>query len=179
VSAVAYDGEGLLMSDGGTADLAGLYAGHYRRLVQLAALLTGSSAVAEDLVQDAFVRVMARPGGRIPDLPLAYLRSTVLNLVRSRWRRAKVGAEKIALVTARPADVAAEPDGPFERLALVEALRGLPRRQREVVVLRYFLDLPVQEVAETLGIGTGTVKSYSARALEALRSSLEDPLASR
>jgi RNA polymerase sigma-70 factor (sigma-E family) len=167
------------MSNGGTADLVGLYAGHYRHLVQMAALLTGSTAVAEDLVQDAFVRVMARPVGRLPELPLAYLRSTVLNLARSRWRRAKVGAEKVALVTARQADTPTHADGPFERLALVEALRGLPRRQREVIVLRYFLDLPVHEVAETLGIGPGTVKSYSARALEALRSRLEDPLETR
>lgn len=154
---------------------AAVYVAHYRELVQMAALLTGSASAAEDLVQDAFVRVMARH--RVPDLPLAYLRTTVVNLARSRWRRARLGADKLATV-ATLATRSAEPnaaDGGFTRLAIVAALRELPARQREVVVLRFLLDLPVQDVAAMLGIGAGTVKSYTARAMEALRPRLEDP----
>lgn len=154
---------------------AAVYVAHYRELVQMAALLTGSAAAAEDLVQDAFVRVMARH--RVLDEPLAYLRTTVVNLARSRWRRARLGADKLAtlgVVAVRSAEPDAA-DGGFTRLAIVAALRELPARQREVVVLRFLLDLSVQEVAALLGIGTGTVKSYTARAMEALRPRLEDP----
>lgn len=185
------------MDDGGTAELSAcaptsapgserggpeavfevfgeMYAAHYRGLVQMAALLTGSSAAAEDLVQDAFVRVLSRSARRAPDVPLAYLRTTVVNLARSRWRRARVLANKITEAMAGSADAQPTEERGFERLVLVAALRELPQRQREVVVLRYFLDLPVHEVADTLGIGTGTVKSYSARAMDALRARLGD-----
>lgn len=135
-------------------------------------LLRRTPAESPSEVQDAFVRVMARH--HVPDLPLAYLRTTVVNLARSRWRRARLGADKLAIIAARGSEPVAA-DGGFTRLAIVAALRELPARQREVVVLRFLVDLPVQDVAALLGIGAGTVKSYTARAMEALRPRLEDP----
>ncbi|MGQ0521445.1 MAG: sigma-70 family RNA polymerase sigma factor [Actinomycetota bacterium] len=156
-------------------DLAQLHREHYRELVRLAALLVDDVGTAEEVVQDAFVTVLGRDGlvhdpGRLP----AYLRSAVLNGARSSLRRRSV---RRRLRPLRPAAV--EPSAEAgamagaTRRAVLAALRALPDRQRDVLVLRYYLDLPEHEIAATLGIGAGTVKTHARRGLAALAGTLE------
>jgi RNA polymerase sigma-70 factor (sigma-E family) len=146
-----------------------LFAAHYPGLVRFAVLLVGDSAAAEDLAQDAFVRLHRRWRWiRDTDHALPYLRTAVLNGARSRGRRSAVERRH------RPA--APPPSSSAEELALVSEehrevlalLDRLPRRQREVIVLRYWLDLSEAEIARTLGVAPGTVKSSASRALTAL-----------
>jgi RNA polymerase sigma-70 factor (sigma-E family) len=155
-------------------DLEQLFHDEWLRLVRLAVLLTDDRGTAEELVQEAFL-LMHKASGRIrdPKTAPAYLRTTVVNLARSRLRRVRIVRR-----TAPPLDVAVS--SPEDSLVLREdhrevlaALALLPRRQRECVVLRYYLDLSEAEIARTLGISTGSVKSHSHRALAALESTLE------
>ena len=149
-----------------------LYDEHYVRLVRLAYLLLGDQGRSEDVVQDSFVAVYQRLD-RLgeADLP-AYLRQTVVNRSRSALRHLQVvdrhaerrlehvpGAEHAALLSDR-------------RRAVVDALATLPRRQREVMALRYYLDLSERDIAETLGISAGAVKSHASRGATALRTLL-------
>jgi len=152
-----------------------LWQAHSDSMIRLAALLLGGTDAAEDVVQEAFIRVFdARERLDDPDRAVGYLRTTVVNLARSRWRR--------RLVARRYAPMPApEPAGPEER-ALVElrraevigALRRLPRREKEAVVLRYYADLSEAQAAETLGISIGSVKAYTSRGLAALGRMLEE-----
>jgi len=151
-------------------DLASLYAAHYRSLVRLAALLLDDPAACEDVVQEAYVRVHGR------DLDdqnkvLAYLRQTVVNLARSSLRRRLV-AQRLA---PRP-DRATVDDATYatvQRDELVRALRTIPRREREAVVLRYFADLSEAQTAEVMGCAVGSVKGYASRGLARLSTILE------
>lgn len=152
-----------------------LYAAHYRRLVRLSALLVRDPETAEEVVQDAFVAMHGRWRRlRDPQQGLAYLRQTVVNRSRSVLRRRAVearhppdpvrdraGADEQALATER-------------RDRVLDALRALPDRQREVLVLRYYLDLSETEIAQTLGISRGAVKSHASRGAASLRPLLED-----
>lgn len=115
-----------------------LYQTHYASLVRQAALLLGDAVLAEDVVQEVFVRVAARRRGRSEDYGIGYLRRSVVNLTRSSWRhQLVVRRERTRLIASTPLyDRSAA--GTFQRLAVVEALQTLPRRQREVVVLRYY-----------------------------------------
>jgi RNA polymerase sigma-70 factor (sigma-E family) len=140
-----------------------LYSTQYDRMVRLAYLLTGSQAVAEDMVQDTFLRVQAKVSGL--SAPEAYLRKSVVNACYSWHRRQK--RERMALV--EPPGVTA----PSEQVEMWEALSHLPAAKRTVLVLRYYLDLPEAEVAATLGWRVGTVKSATHRALRDLRRILE------
>ncbi|MFP5256720.1 MAG: RNA polymerase sigma factor [Acidimicrobiia bacterium] len=150
---------------------------HYRPLVRLAALLLDDVPTCEEVVQDAFVRVWRRgPGMRDPEKLPAYLRSAVLNGARSQLRRRGVRRRHLRSVGPPPATPAAEtavlagdPDG-----QVLAALRGLPDRQREVLALRYYLDLSESEIAATLGITAGSVKTHAHRGLHALAEALED-----
>lgn len=158
-------------------DLAALHRAHYRNLVKLASLLVDDVGRCEELVQEAFVRVAARSDALrdVASAP-AYLRSAVLNGARSvRRRRDPVPRLRVAGLTSagpeRPDDAAGRHD---EEAAVLDALRSLPHRQQEVLVLRYWLDLPESEIAATLGIGGGTVKTHARRGLEALATRLED-----
>ena len=159
-------------------DLAALHREHYRSLVKLASLLVHDVGRCEELAQEAFVALAARPGAlRDPAKAPAYLRSAVLNGARSLHRRGDpVGRLRIVQATTpgpeRPDDAAGRHD---EEAAVLAALRTLPHRQHEVLVLRYWLDLPESEIAATLGIGAGTVKTHAARGLAALADRLEDP----
>jgi RNA polymerase sigma-70 factor (sigma-E family) len=152
-----------------------LYAAHYRRLVRLAVLLVRDVETAEEVVQDAFVAMHGRWRTlRDPDKGLAYLRQAVVNRSRSVLRHRGVEARHTPpVVRDRPgADddtVAAE-----RRAQVLDALRELPGRQREVLVLRYYLDLSEAEIADALGISRGAVKSHASRGATALRSLLED-----
>ncbi|MBP0455509.1 SigE family RNA polymerase sigma factor [Kitasatospora sp. RG8] len=150
------------------------YQAHYRSLLRLAALLLDDLSTCEDVVQEAFIRVhAARRRVREPEKTLAYLRQTVVNLSRSTLRRRILG---LRLLPKPMPDMASAEEGAYdalERDQLKAALRGLQRRQREVLVLRYFVDMTEAQVAETLGISLGSVKAYGSRGLAALRVQME------
>ena len=150
--------------EGGGGWLASVYERDRLRLFRLARLMTGSDSVAEEVVQDAFIRVHA--SGRVPESPGAYLRTTVVNLCRNRLRRLAVErgvTPGSALFVTNP-----EIDETWS------ALSRLPIRQRTVVVLRFYEDLSEAEIAEILGWPRGTVKSCLHRALSRLRKELTD-----
>lgn len=150
------------------------YRDHYASLLKLAALLLDDTASCEDVVQEAFIRVhAARSRVRDPEKTLAYLRQTVVNLSRSTLRRRLVG---MRLAPKPMPDMASAEEGAYELLekdALLQALKGIQRRQREVLVLRYFSDLTEAQVAQVLGISVGSVKAYGSRGIEALRVRME------
>jgi RNA polymerase sigma-70 factor (sigma-E family) len=146
-----------------------LYREHALGLVRFALLLTGDRAAAEDVVQDAFLGLhrhwdQVRDPSRVP----AYLRAAVVNGIRSRHRRylvaRRLGPEPLRLAQSAEAAVLAGED----RRALLAAVDALPRRQREVLALKYFLDLSEQEIAGILRISRGAVASTASGALAAL-----------
>jgi RNA polymerase sigma-70 factor (sigma-E family) len=136
-------------------------------LLRFASLLTQDAGLAEDLVQDALVKVAGRWKTLIrKGAPDAYLRRVILNEYLS-WKRRRSSTE----VPAEIADVA-QPDqsgSSAERDALWRVLSELPARQRAVLVLRYYEDLPDTVIADLLGIAPGTVRSLASRAYVTLR----------
>jgi RNA polymerase sigma-70 factor (sigma-E family) len=155
---------------GSTVDLPTLYDAHWRYLVRLAVLLVDDVASAEDVVQDAFVALHRRSGAlRDPDAALAYLRASVLNLSRSVLRRRQV-ARRHLKVAEPEATAAADHDVLVrdEHRAALAAVRALPRHQREVLILRYWSGLSEREIAQTLGISPGSVKSAASRGMATL-----------
>jgi RNA polymerase sigma-70 factor (sigma-E family) len=151
-----------------------LYAAHYRSLVRLAALLLRDQATAEEVVQDSFV-AMHSVWRRLRDTDqaLGYLRRSVINGSRSVLRhRAVVG--RVA-VPPPPDAPSAEHDAMtlLERSAMVAAVDGLPLRQREALVLRFYADMSPAQIASAMGISASAVKAHTARALSSLRSILE------
>ncbi|MFD8370573.1 SigE family RNA polymerase sigma factor [Streptomyces sp. NPDC059688] len=152
------------------------YRAHYRSLLGLAALLLDDTASCEDVVQEAFIRVhSARKRVRDPEKTLAYLRQTVVNLSRSTLRRRILG---LKLLSKPMPDMASAEEGAYDQLErrdLIKAMKGLQRRQREVLVLRYFADMTEAQVAESLGISLGSVKAYGSRGIAALRVAMETP----
>ena len=153
-------------------DLAVLYRQHHADLVRLALLLVGDRGSAEDVVQDVFTRLCA--GGRVlhQDSTLAYVRTAVVNGCRSVLRRRAL-ARRVAIsraVPVRDTQDSAEQTALLaeDRRQVLAALAALPGRRREVLVLRFYLNLPVAEVAAMLGISQGSVKSATARGLDAL-----------
>ncbi|MFD9432611.1 SigE family RNA polymerase sigma factor [Streptomyces sp. NPDC060002] len=151
------------------------YRAHYRSLLGLAALLLDDTASCEDVVQEAFIRVhSARKRVRDPEKTLAYLRQTVVNLSRSALRRRILG---LKLLSKPMPDMASAEEGAYdllERDSLIKAMKGLQRRQREVLVLRYFADMTEAQVAATLGVSLGSVKAYGSRGIAALRIAMEE-----
>jgi RNA polymerase sigma-70 factor (ECF subfamily) len=142
--------------------LAALYHSAFRRLVIQLYAFTTDLTEAQDVVQEAFARALARPRGLADvDNPEAWLRTVAINVVRRRWRRRQL--LNVIMLHDRPvqAVVAAAP-GP-ERADVRDALATLPRVYREVIVLHYFADLPVEEVAGLLQVPVGTVKSRLSR----------------
>ncbi len=133
-------------------------------MVQLAVLLTGSPTIAEDVVQDAFSTVIERWDKL--DNPGGYLRTVVVNNCHQEHRRAKVRARS------EPPSWVLPLDTPHEIVELRDAVARLSRRQRTIVVLRYFLDLPDDEIANMLGCKTSTVRSNAHRAIAHLRREL-------
>jgi RNA polymerase sigma-70 factor (sigma-E family) len=166
---------GVAREDPGDAVVAvtDLFREHHLELVRLALVMVGDLATAEDVVQDAFERLhRGWHGLRQPSRGLAYVRSSVLNGCRSAHRRAAV-ARKHAPQLAQPSS--SEPDAASaadDRGELAVALRRLPRRQREVLVLRYYLDLDVAEIADTLRIAPSSVRAANTRGLAALARAL-------
>lgn len=142
-------------------------------LVRYAFLLTGNESDAADLVQDALVRTFGRPRMALT-LPKAeaYVRRAILNAVIDRARRERTWRGIRHLVDA-PASLDAPTDATDARLDLAARIRALSPRQSACVVLRYYEDLTVEQIASTLGIGSGSVKRYLSDALRALSSALE------
>ena len=151
-----------------------IYHGEYKSLVRLAVLLVHDVPTAEEVVQDAFEAMhTAWRRLREKEKALSYLRQAVVNRSRSVLRHRTV----VDRNAPKPA-----PDEPsaehgalalIERSAVIAALRTLPDRQREAVVLRYYADLSEADIAATMGISRGAVKSHTARAMAALKSILE------
>jgi len=151
-----------------------LYATHYRSLVRLAALLVRDLATAEEVVQDSFV---AMHGGwrrlRDSEKALSYLRQSVVNRSRSVLRH-RVVVDRNA--PKPPPDMPSAEHGAIallERSAVIAALRTLPVRQREALVLRFYADMSEAQIAETMQISKGAVKSHTARGMATLRTMLE------
>ncbi|MES9535956.1 sigma-70 family RNA polymerase sigma factor [Actinomadura sp. NPDC000600] len=152
-----------------TRDLVALYEEHQLRLVRMAVLLVGDEATAEDVVQDVFLRLQDR-SPRLDDEGklLAYVRAAVLNGCRMVLRRRRMmwrhtEPYEPPVWSAESAAMLGE-----DRREVMRALQRLPRRQREAVVLRYYLDLGDDEVSAAMGIRPATVRSTMARALAAL-----------
>ncbi len=151
-----------------------IYSEHYRSLVRLAAFLVRDTATAEEVVQDSFVAMHgAWRRLRDTDKALSYLRQSVVNRSRSVLRHRMVVDKN---TPKPPPDMPSAEHGAIvqlERSAVVSALRALPERQREALVLRYYGDLSEAQIASVMGISRGAVKSHTARAMAALRAVLE------
>lgn len=153
--------------------LAELYAAHALEATRLAYLLTGDRAVAEDLVQDAFVRLAGRfLDFRDPDGFVHYLRRTVVNLSNSWHRRRRVERAYLEREGAAPKLVPHMPD-PAERDALWRRLQKLSPKQRAAIVLRFYEDLSEEQTSEAMDVPRGTVKSLVSRGLEVMRAQME------
>ncbi len=148
-------------TDSGAARFEALYAVEHGRLVRLAVLLLGSTMVAEDMVQEAFAKLHQR-FERV-DNPAAWLRVTVVNGCRNEGRRLAISRRHAYRL---PGATTSEIEPQSE---LIGSLRRLPIRQRTVIVLRFYEDLPEAEIARVMGVQVGTVKSTLHRALSALR----------
>jgi RNA polymerase sigma-70 factor (sigma-E family) len=154
---------------GGPAGLAELYAAHAQGALRLAYMLTGHRETAEDLVQDAFVKLAGRfVHLRKPEAFDAYLRTMIVNRFLSNLRRRKLERAQLERERAEagrppvPADIG-------ERDEMWQALRQLPERQRAALVLRYYEDLSEQDAAAVLGCSKPALKSLVARGMETLR----------
>lgn len=148
-----------------------LYRRESRTLVGMLTAYVGDRALAEDLAQEAFARVQASWDRlREPDRIVSYLRSTAFNLARSSFRR-----RRSPFASGRVEVVAGPEDGLVlreDQRAVVDAVQHLPTRQRECVLLRYYAELGIDEIARTLDISPNSVKTHLQRALDALESSL-------
>ena len=150
-----------------------LYCAHAAEALRLGYLLTGDRSLAEDLVQDAFVKVL----GRFHDLRNRdafwwYLRRTIVNLSTSHFRRRRV--ERVWLARQRPDGAAPTPHDLAERDRLRTALMTLRPEQRAAIVLRFYEDLSEADTAEALSMTLGTVKPTVSRGLERLRQELPE-----
>jgi RNA polymerase sigma factor (sigma-70 family) len=162
--------------------IAALFRDHHAELVRLALLMVRDLPTAEDVVQDVYMSLHRRSRAQAVDAPLPYVRAAVLNGCRSVLRRrgiarrvgltyrAWIGDGTTALASAESEVILSE-----DRRQVLGALTRLPRRRREVLVLRYYLGLSEAEIAAVLGISAGTVKSTAARALAALARDLGEP----
>lgn len=163
---------GVRTQAGRAAAVSQLFLTHHRRLVGLASVFVDDRETAEEVVQDAFLTLYRRWRLlRDPSAAVAYLNQCVVNGGRQRLRRGR----SLSAVAQRM-EAPAEPFPSAEQSAIVHqdsdrmwrAICSLPRRQREVVVLRYYLDQSEAEIAETLGISRGSVKTHATRGLAAL-----------
>lgn len=157
----------------GDVDLDRLYRLHATPLLRLALVLTGDRPLAEDLVQEAFVRFHRSGAAPADGAELAYLRRTVVNLSHGHHRHEQVVRRRSVdpAPDAAAADVeAVRRDGQRQ---VADAVRALPARQRDCVVLRYYAGLTDIEIAEACGISAGSVKTHLHRARAALADTLE------
>lgn len=149
-----------------------LFAAHQRRLVGLASLLVDDPETAEDVVQDAFAGLFRRRRLlRDDDAALAYLNRAVMNGGRDRLRHRRRVRTAVARMTPRSAELASAEQAAVahdEADRLWQAVCSLPRRQRQVLVLRYYLNQTEAEIASTLQVSPGSVKTHASRGLAAL-----------
>ena len=145
-----------------------LFNEHYKSLVRLASQLLDDIPTCEEVVQEAFVKMQTAKRTPEPGKEAAYLRSIVMNGARSHMRKRMVRRRHRAEVVLTAPSAEQGVMGSAERDEVLEAVRGLPRRQAEVLVLRYFSDLSEAEIAETLDISLGSVKTHTSRGLAAL-----------
>lgn len=150
---------------GDKADLERLFVSHRLKMVRLAHLLTGSLAIAEEVVQESFIKVFEKRAS--VNNPVGYLHRTVVNGCHSRARRRKTEAAK--LNTIRNSDGINTATLPSETLEIWETLHVLSPKQRTAIVLRFYNDLTTAETADVMGVRPGTVKSLVHRGLEVLR----------
>jgi RNA polymerase sigma-70 factor (sigma-E family) len=151
-----------------------LYGAHYQSLVRLAVILVCDAATAEEVVQDAFVAMHgAWRRLRDSDKALCYLRQSVVTRSRSVLRHRAAAGKSAPQPAADATDAGQGAITLLERPAVVAALRALPARQREALVLRYYADLPEAQIASAMGISRAAVNSHTARGMSALRSVLE------
>lgn len=160
-------------ADDAASIVSALYAEHALGLTRLAQVMLGDRAAAEDVVHDAFCGLCRRWDHLTdPRKAPAYLRSSVLNGCRTVLRRRVRGAADLPLSGEAPSGDGLGADAPLlaseDRRGVLEALRRLPDRQREALVLRYYLELPDAEIARTMGIGESTVRSAAHRGLTTL-----------
>jgi RNA polymerase sigma-70 factor (sigma-E family) len=139
------------------------------RLLTTAWMLTGDLHRAQDLVQESLERVYVRWGKVRGGNPHAYTRRILVNLHTDKWRQGR----REVLTDAVP-DTTTTTGRGSDRVDLVRALQQLPRRERQCVVLRHYLDLSEQQTADTLGVSVGTVKSSTSRGLTGLRDLLTE-----
>ncbi|HEX7276745.1 MAG TPA: sigma-70 family RNA polymerase sigma factor [Acidimicrobiales bacterium] len=153
--------------------LVGLFEREGRSLVRLARLFVDDRNAAEDLVQEAFIR-LARASGRIEDpaKSAAYLRSIVLNLVRDHNRRGLVSLRHRLPLDDDRASAEDEIVLRDDQRQVIEAIRDLPHRQRDCIVLRYYQELGIDDIAATLRISRNSVKTHLQRGLAALEARL-------
>ncbi|MEO5873872.1 MAG: SigE family RNA polymerase sigma factor [Streptosporangiaceae bacterium] len=148
-----------------------LYRGHALGLTRLAFIMLGDRQTAEDVVQEAFLGLYRRWSAlRERDKALAYVRSAVLNGCRSTLRRRRLPFASAMPSPSAEAEVLLDED----RREVIEALQRLPLRQREALILRYFLDLSEEEIATAMRISRGTVKSTTSRGIAALGRMIEE-----
>ena len=162
-----------------SVDVESLYRTHRRELVALARIVSGSSSVAEEAVQEVFVSLHRRRPSIEMGRELAYLRSATLLHLRGGWRRERTARKHMHSVVARaePQDRSTPESAAIDRdrrNRIDAAMSTLSQRQRECVALRYFADLTEPAIAHELGISVGSVKTHLHRAREVLTSSLED-----
>ena len=151
-----------------------LYERDYVRLVRLAMLLIGDIGHAEEIVQDAFVDLVARWRTiRDPGAAASYLRTCVANGARSQLRHRAVVKRQPASQPSQADSAETEAFVQIEHERVLSLLSELPGRQREVLVLRYYGQLSEAEIADTLRISRGAVKSHSSRGLRSLRTAME------
>jgi RNA polymerase sigma-70 factor (sigma-E family) len=161
--------------------IADLYAAHWAGLVRLAWLLLRDDQLAEEVTQDAFISVHASWSSlRDHSRAAAYLRRSVVNGARSRLRHRGVEERYLGRVQGERATSGGHEPGPEERAleheshaAMIRALTRLSQRQREVLTMRYYLDLSEAEISDALGISAGSVKAHAHRGLAALRDTME------
>jgi RNA polymerase sigma factor (sigma-70 family) len=150
-------------------ELAEFCRAEHRRLVGALSLYCRDRHLAEELAQDALIRVIGNwPAVQRLDSPSAWVHRVAINLANSHLRRRLAERRAMSRLSGRLAAVPHDPDTPTA-LAVRAAVAGLPRRERAVVVLRFFADFSVRDVAELLAMPEGTVKTLTARALAALR----------
>jgi RNA polymerase sigma-70 factor (ECF subfamily) len=156
-------------------DFDGFYAAHFRSLTIQLYAYTGDLPTAQDVVQEAFCRALAR-WKRVSGLddPLAWIRRVAWNLATSQWRRARTAA-----VFARRHRVEHVPAPGPDRVALTEALATLPPQHRRVVILHYLADQSVRDIAAQVGVPEGTVKAWLHRGRTALAARLTDKESNR
>jgi RNA polymerase sigma factor (sigma-70 family) len=158
----------------GLGRLESLYRAHHDHLVRLGTVMTGDPSLGDDLAQEAFIRLGRSRRWPADGAELAYLRRTVINLSHGHHRRSALGRKHSLAIVTDPTDPAVDATRSEERRRVVEAVRSLPRRQMECIVLRFYAQLTEAEIADTLDVAVGSVKTHLHRARAALAVSLEE-----